>query len=208
MVSICIPSFRVPNPNLDRLLASLADHTSVPYETVVLDCEGESRGYTAPQNEAVAAADCGLIVAANDDVVIHGDWFAPLFDAMGRSLCATPDMTHYDGPQIFAPYFMMWWRDAWNELGGLDEQFIVWCSDIDLARRFADQGHMPVRVKLDPPIEHDPGATSRYAPEVQGPMNEAAWRDLCNYQTKWGVTAEVEKGRLAQWALGNIGWPP
>lgn len=208
-ISICIPTYRAPNENLDRLLRSLSVHTSIPYETVVLDCEGELRGYTVPQNEAVAAAKAKIIVAANDDVVVFNRWYAPLVSALlDGAACATPNMDHHDGPQVYAPYFMAWWIDAWNSLGGLDEQFTFWCSDIDLARRLVDSGELPARPYLNPPIVHNPGGTSRLEPEQHRAISDKTWEDLCNYQRKWGVSAEVDKGRLQQYALGNTGWPP
>ena len=112
---------------------------------------------------------------------------------MSAVWCATPDGSHTDGPQVFHPYAMFWRASAWAAIGGLDEQFVLWCSDIDIARRLVDAGHPPVKVKLLHPIIHALNATTELHPD----LGHVCVGDLERFRQKWGVDAESEKHRLA-----------
>jgi len=197
-ISICIPTFDRSQRRVDEAVASVCLYTQgYEWEIVILDCEGELRGYTEPMNEAMDAAKGEILVAMNDDVIAAPGWMSMLIGALhDGAWCATPDMTHTDGPQVFAPYCMAWWRCHWHEVGGLDSQFQWWCSDIDLARRLMDMGHPPVRVRLEPPIEHAIGSTAT-DPSHQATLNEWAAQDLDRFRKKWGEEAEREKVRMA-----------
>lgn len=195
-VSVCIPTFSAVLERVRITIEAVLTHTP-NCEVVVVDCQGEIRGYTTPQNEAMAAATASkYLIALNDDVIVSPGWYEHMRHVMHETgaACVTPDQTHTDGPQIFAPYCMMWKRKVWEELGGLDPQFEWWCSDIDLARRAVDAGYTPVRTVLPVNIEHQPG-TSSYDAD-RSALNEMALHDLDRFMRKWGVTAEQEKVRL------------
>lgn len=198
-VSVCIPSYVVDPLKQRVVLNAIEEHTgNYAVEVVVADCQGQLRGYTAPQNEAMAAARANVLVAMNDDVIVCRGWLDPLLQGLSETSawCATPDQTHTDGPQVFAPYCMAWKREGWEALDGLDERFKWWCSDIDIARRMMDAGHPPIRMMLPVPgIAHLSGVTAT-GPQ-QAPLIEMALQDLDRFREKWGVTAEQEKHRLA-----------
>ncbi len=180
----------------------MANHTFVPFEIVIADCEGELLGYTRPQNEAMAAAQADLLLAVNDDVEVATGWFEPLAKAVrAGAWCATPDMTHTDGPQVFHPYCSLWSREGWREVGGLDNRFVFWASDIDIARRLIDAGHPPAIVPLPESIRHQTGATATETRNAEW-MHETTRADLDRFREKWGVDAEQEKYRLR-----DIAWP-
>jgi GT2 family glycosyltransferase len=151
----------------------------------------------------MAAGRGAYLLCVNDDVEVSEGWFEPLLEALiDGAWCATPDMEHSDGPQIYAPYCALWRREAWHEMGGLDEQFRHWCSDIDMARRLVDAGHTPVKVKLPNPITHQTNGTAEEKPDIAGPVATMCADDLERFARKWGVTAEVEKYRLR-----DLVWP-
>lgn len=204
LLSVCIPTLDANNGRAARLVASAEKHTQLDsraWEVVVEDCHGELRGYTEPMNRAMERAKGRFLLSVNDDVVLADGWFQPLLMALalgqlrstGRPWCATPDATHTDGPQVFHPWCMLWRRESWVEIGGLDEQFVLWCSDIDIARRLVDAGHPPVKVKLPNAVTHELNATTSEHPE----LGQVCMGDLDRFRAKWGTSAEDEKHRLA-----------
>jgi hypothetical protein len=194
-ISICVPSRGSPE-RLFRLLGSARDFTAVDYEVVVVDCGREMRGYTATQNQAMAAGRGDFLLAVNDDVVLTPGWAEPLVAALeAGAWSSSPDMEHSDGPQFVAPYCWLWCREAWAAMGGLDEQFVHWCSDIDMGHRLADRGQMPVRIRLEQPIAHLAGEKP-HDQEVHSHFSAVVRGDLDRYRTKWGITAEEDKVRL------------
>ncbi len=195
-LSICVPAF--DNRNLPVLVDAVEAHTGhIDYELVVVHCGGRIRGYTAPQNQALKAGRGDFLLALNDDVIVTDGWIDPLL-AAGRAggWVVTPDGSHTDGPQVFHPYCLLWSRAAFAALRGYDEQFQVWCSDIDLARRLEQAGHPPVIVRLPVPIRHALNATTA-DPLISATVSAIAQADLKRYVQKWGADANDDKARLA-----------
>ena len=200
-VAICCPTFDARSTRAAEWISAVNEHTTISYRTVIGDCEGALLGYTRPMNAAMSAAiETGkhvpYLVAMNDDVHVTPGWLEMLLDPLIHELdvwCVTPDARHTDGPQVYHPWCMAWRTEAWQTIGGLDEQFVIWGSDIDLARRLVDAGHPPLKVPLPFPLAHALNATSQEHPEL-GPIAVA---DLDRFVQKWGVTAESEKYRLA-----------
>jgi GT2 family glycosyltransferase len=197
--SICIPTLKGYD-RLMRLLRSIEAHTPVDYEVVIVDSGSRVRGYTTPMNQALRAARGKFLLALNDDIEVSGGWIEPLLEQARAGVWAcTPDMTHTDGPQVFAPYCLCLRREAFEALGGLDERFVLWASDIDLARRLIEAGRPPVKVLLPNPIRHEVSATTGAHPEVAHICQE----DLERYREKWGVDANCDKAALvAQVGVG------
>lgn len=207
LISVCVPTYDGNSDSLDSLISSLFKHTSVSIEVIVVDCEKENLGYTKPQNLAMKNATTDILIASNDDVIVHEGWLQPMLNMLNVSgaWCVTPDMTEFDGPQVFAPYFMMWHRWTWEGIGGLDEQFVNWCSDIDIAYRLVELGKPPIRVRLPEAIEHVPGGTSRSNPEMVEQWNARCLEDLILFKRKWGIEAEEAKHELAE-RVGARSW--
>lgn len=127
-VSICIATLRNHSLHLTKLLLSIERNTTVPYEVIIVSGGGTVRGYTAPMNQALRAAVSPLVACLNDDVEVSEGWLEPLLErARAGAWAVTPDMTHTDGPQVYAPYCLLLRREALEQVGDLDEQFILWC---------------------------------------------------------------------------------
>ena len=104
LVSICVPTVRGYD-RLLRLLRSVEQHTHVDYEVVIVDNGSRPRGHTVPMNQALRAARGQYLIAMNDDIEVTAGWLEPLLAELERGTwVVTPDMTHTDGPQVFAPY--------------------------------------------------------------------------------------------------------
>jgi hypothetical protein len=212
LLSICIPTLNAGEP-YRRLVASIRAHTSHIDHEIVTVISGAVTGYTAPQNEAMSAGRGEFLVAMNDDVEVAPGWIDPLLahaqiwtpGAGPEAVCAwcvTPAEDQTGPVLLFAPHCMLWRADAWREIGGLDERFVHWASDLDLAMRLYQAGHPPVLVSLPEPVRHEVSATSR--PEL-GPICMA---DLNRFRAKWGVDTETAKHRMAElWAGGQLACP-
>lgn len=193
LVSLCIPTLS-GGEHYERLIASIREHTGhVDYEIVTVHSGGVT-GYTRPAAQAMAGGRGQFLVALNDDVEVAAGWIDPLLKrARDGAWCVTP-AEDQDGPVLlFAPHCMLWRAAAWRELGGLDERFVHWCSDIDVCRRLIEAGHPPALVSLPNPVHHAVSATS--SRHDLGPICAA---DLERYQQKWGCSAELDKHRLAE----------
>lgn len=193
LLSICIPTLAGGEP-YQHLLASIAEHTSHVDHEIVTVVSGAVTGYTRPASQAIAGGRGEFLVAMNDDVEVAAGWIDPLLDrARAGAWCVTP-AEDQDGPVLlFAPHCMLWRADAWQELGGLDERFVHWCSDIDLCRRMIEADHPPVLVSLPSPVRHEVSATSS-----QHNLGPICQEDLARYHQKWGVDCNEDKHRLAE----------
>lgn len=193
VLSICIPTLDAGEP-YQRCTQSIREHTGhVDYEIVTV-IGGGLRGYTQPMAQAMRAARGWYLLALNDDVEVAAGWIDPLLEqARAGAWCTTPAEDQNGPVLLFAPHCMLWHADAWRAIGGLDERFRHWASDIDLARRLHEAGHPPVLVPLPEPVRHQVSASS-HGPE----LGRICMEDLDRYQQKWGVSAEHDKHGLAE----------
>jgi GT2 family glycosyltransferase len=196
-VSICIPTLRGYS-NLLALLQSIERHTHVDYEVVIVDSGSRVRGFPVPMNQAMRAARGRVIVGLNDDVEVTPGWIEPLVAAIDAGAwMVSPDQTSTDGNQCFCGWCVAFSRTAlWCEDLWYDEQFGIWCTDVDLAKRLHEAGHPPVRVAIPEPLRHALNATTSQ-PAVQDVINDEAVADLDRYERKWGSRAETDKHALA-----------
>jgi GT2 family glycosyltransferase len=89
-------------------------------------------------------------------------------------------------------------RSVWDEIGGLDPRYQVYCSDSDFSLRCALVGHPCYRVwwPLVPHVEHQCMAD---APELDRAGLEE--RDAAAFLAKWGKSgAEMEAEALKRLA--------
>lgn len=84
-------------------------------------------------------------------------------------------------------------RDAWSELGGLDERFFFYFEDHDLCRRLAQAG-WSLAVCWDATAHHVQGGSSRRRDEQRWFVQHAASRSLYlrkHYPASWPLFAAV-----------------
>ena len=101
--------------------ASIAEHTAVPYEVIVVDnaspdasgalvrlrttgarfvFNAENRGFGGAMNQAVALATAPAVCLLNPDVVVGPGWIEPLLGALAaddRCAAVTPMLVNADG---------------------------------------------------------------------------------------------------------------
>lgn len=207
-VSICIPTLGIDLGPLAKLRASIARHTPLSYEVIIVDSGGTVRGFPVPMNQALRAARARTVVGLNDDCEVTEGWIEPLVDAVrAGAWVASPDQTSTDGNQCICGWCVAFDRFAlygsedadlapWESGLFYDEQFGIWATDVDLCKRLAEAGHPPVRVAIPNPLRHQLNATTS-RPEVQDFINDEAVVDLDRYEAKWGTRAEADKHALA-----------
>jgi N-acetylglucosaminyl-diphospho-decaprenol L-rhamnosyltransferase len=63
---------------------------------------------------------------------------------LGRSIAATAPLAGIDKDaqvDVLSGSFVMFSRAAWDEVGGLDERYFLYCEEVDLFYRLAQRGH-------------------------------------------------------------------
>lgn len=194
-VSICIPTL----DNYDKLhlmLKSIKDHTShVDYEVIIVDNGSKPRGYIHPQNTALHAAEGDILVAMNDDIIVGPGWLDPMIEHIERGgYVCFPDQSSTDGWQKICGWCIVFSREAFEELGGFDEIFDLWCGDIDLIKRCEVQGKPPVRIRLEQPLIHLDGGTNTIGnQEYRDYMDPTGQTDIHKYYQKWGTNPNEDK---------------
>lgn len=123
-------------------------------------------GWTAAVNAGIAAAQPGLIVLLNNDVLCHGPWIEQLenwFEQRQESsivgvLSRTdPECSH----ELLEGWCLVFRRSLWKRLGGFDERMKLYFSDTDFQARAVEDGtelcicNLPLR-HLGHQTAHDP----------------------------------------------------
>ncbi|MEM6475494.1 MAG: glycosyltransferase family 2 protein [Pseudomonadota bacterium] len=89
-----------------------------------------------------------------------------LSTAIGRSNNANPpsaDLQRDSMVDVLMGGFVMFRKSAWDEVGGLDERFFLYCEEVDLFYRLAQRGHSFWRVAGARGV-HDAGHGEAFSP--------------------------------------------
>lgn len=118
------PDMTLEPGSLDALLRGAAEHSdAAAWGGVTLDARGNP--------------DSGNAIAMPSMIE-----FASV--AIGRSLVGNRSMVGLDRDaqvDILTGGFVMFDRAAWDEVGGLDERFFLYCEEVDLFYRLAQKGY-------------------------------------------------------------------
>lgn len=197
LLSLCVPTLRGYD-DLTRFLRSVERWTShIDYEVIIVDSGSRTRGYTVPMNQALRTARGEIIMAFNDDVEVTEGWAEPMIEATRHTwgVCF-PDQSQLEGMQCICGTLMSFRGDFLGYWGGYDERYVIWCSDIDLAKFCHDIGSPPVRVRIPNLLIHHGSQTTKRMPEILPLLDEEAKLDLQRYQEKWGTSALEDKHGL------------
>lgn len=173
------------------------------------------RGWIASMNDAVPRTSGDVVLLLDDDVLLPAGLPAVLEQLLAlpnigvlswRSHGTNPGQSRVARPGMLQPatelaaYCMAFRRSLWDELGGLDPRYFIYCSDSDFCLRATLAGHPCYRV-FWPLVPHEEHACMKACPE----LDRAAYvqRDLAAYQAKWGRSgAEMEQEALRRLADG------
>ena len=131
----------------------------------------------------------------------------------GLSSLACPDVTKADANGMDVPSlsgaFMMLPRDLWEQLGGFDESFFMYCEETDLCHRVHQQGK-PVLITNESSIVHLVGSGSAFSAKrmlsmSRGAMHFARKHHSPLYVFATGLVRWVHNA--TRYALGLVGRP-
>lgn len=103
----------------------------------------------ATQTHASASAWGGVTLDRNDRPDLGNTVHVPALGEMasrvlGRSSAASAPLVGIDSDapvEVLSGSFVMFRRSAWDEVGGLDDRYFLYCEEVDLFYRLARRGH-------------------------------------------------------------------
>lgn len=146
---------------------SLEHHAKEPFELIVMDNGGESRGtlntdemipYAEAVNKAARLATKERLIILNNDITIRGDWQS----WMHAYPYAGPKLLRVEGVDYIEGWFISIEMDLWHLLNGFNERFRNSWEDVDLAWRLRRLDILPRRIEV--PVSHIWGATRHAHP--------------------------------------------
>lgn len=131
---------------------------------VVLKPEAVDRLMEATRTYPDAAAWGGVTLDRDDRPDLGNTVHIPSLREMasrvvGRSIAATTPLVGVDEDarvDVLSGSFAMFTRAAWDEVGGLDERYFLYCEEVDLFYRLGQRGHTFWRI-MNSRANHDVG---------------------------------------------------
>jgi GT2 family glycosyltransferase len=150
----------------------------------------ENGGYATAVNDGMAAATGDILVLGNNDLVFHTGWLDDLLSVLHEGFdiatCWTSDQRYILDDVIkeggkFGSLFAMK-REVYETIGGFDEQFRGYFSDLDYRRRVLDAGFR-IGMNHGLVVQHEAKATYKKT----DPNDDEYLRSMRLYEIKHGV---------------------
>lgn len=163
MISLIIPAYHMNKELYDTTINCLDSVWVDPIQLILI---AANQSYTVNVNNALKAAAGDVIVVGNNDLVFPDGWLAqllPLLDAgYDIATCWTSDQevkleNRVEEDAKFGSIFAMK-RKVYETIGGFDEQFKGYFSDLDYRQRAMNMGFR-IGKNLSLVIEHEAKAT-------------------------------------------------
>ena len=149
----------------------------------------ENRGFGPANNQGAEIVNGDILVFLSNDVIISGDYLAPIMKIAKGILYGAQIFSHDTGWNTFdriIPYVAGWCvvchRDTWREIGGWDERYVP-CDyeDIDLSLTAAQNG---IELKqLNLPLYHLSGQSAQ---NLTGGRLVITLNNHALFKQKWG----------------------
>lgn len=176
----------------------------------------ENCGMVAVMKLLLEEARGELVLQLDDDVLVPAGLITTMSHLLEqipnvgvlswRSLGRNPGQSRKSAVGFLEPatqlagYCMAYRRSVYDEVGGVDTRFRMYCSDSDFALRVCMAGHPCYRVWW-PLVPHEEHAAFSGGDFDRGGI---AARDLAAFQAKWGNTGEeMEKKALSKLRLAE-----
>ena len=186
LVSICIPTVEGNIALLKETVNGFIQHTPREQYELVISCN-EFRGYEIPVNWSLKEAKGDILLIANDDLCIAGEWLPPVLAALEDKKVGivAHKLACLNGGKFAAFWFVAIPRKVLDEVGLLDENYNTFTSDQDYCHRVRKAGYEIRFIEL-PMVAHK-GCQTTYKLE-DGDDRKRYGREL--FARKWGKTPE------------------
>src|SRR5690606_3536670 len=171
--------------------------------------------YNRFANEGIRMGSAPWVMVANSDLEFGDDWLQPLIDA-GQPLVSPVSETEprqaklprnesgYENGKHFSGWCFMMSREFWEQIGGLDEDFVFWCADdsvIEQAKKAGVKPTLVVRSRVKHLISQTVGGRGHTAND---PMDgDLTWRMVELFNAKYGATKFRSDQRYIAWRRAN-----
>ena len=161
--------------------------------------------YNRRANTGAGLGTAPWIIIANNDLTFHDNWLIPMLAAnhpvvspknpgdSRQQHLSTNTIGDINGTHLSGWCYMMR-RELWYEIGGLDEDFTMWCSDDALIEQLKPHGIQPMLV-TDAHVTHLVSATLRDHPD----RDELTWGQVEHFNRKYHAKKFADDPRYHAW---------
>jgi len=150
-VEIIILKYKAPEIE-KKCLGLIIDHTDVPYKLTFYDNRQNHPNMAKIWNRLIKESTCDVVLVMDTDAFVTSNWIRPLVDCARRDECGiaypvsgnsmTSPAHHkefgsrlHDVSEHCTGYCFAMRKKVWEELGGFDEDFLVFGQDSDMCER-------------------------------------------------------------------------
>lgn len=154
----------------------------------------KNSGYSKAANTGLEVATGDILIVGNNDLIFPDKWIeqlvTPIEEGYDIATCWTSDQTdvkrkdEIENDAKFGSLFAMK-RTVYEQLGGFDEQFRGYFSDLDYRHRALDEG-LKIGKNLSLVVEHEAKATYKETDPDDSEFQKAK----ILYEIKWGYNED------------------
>ncbi len=200
-LSVVVPTLDVTSARCTRLVNSLREYTSVPYQIILVDNGNAPQGFSTPVNTAIRGCNTDYIAVINDDVEVDDNWWMPLQKKLDQGAQVVFPRTKQGTRLDFSAWCFAMTKGSVARLSVSTESFYnealkIWYQDTDLLLRMKLQGIRPEFVP-ESTISHGFSETLR-TPDIvlSAWINRTIDRDRETFNTYWQNISETP-GKLS-----------
>ena len=192
LFDIVIPTLNVKEAALT--VEGLQTHATYANNYIIMDNSGNPQGYIKPCNMGARAGNCEWVAFINDDITMRTyEWDEIIARATTDAVCVCPTTPNEEN-MVINGWFLLLKREYINTYGwAFDPQFVLYCGDVDLARRLKDDGYTPKFVE-GLQVDHAYSRTTSI-PSVAAWATQEMRYDIARYRNKWQSDPNYDKVR-------------
>jgi hypothetical protein len=164
-------------------------------------------------NAGAGEGQAPWIMFANNDLEFGDDWLHPLLNAGNpvvspinpgdpRQAHISQNTAGYSNGTHLSGWCFMMRRDIWYAIGGLDEDFILWCADDATIEQLKPLGVAPMLVPASR-VTHKTSVTLHSQDDAR--QDELTWAMVDLFNHKYGANKFAGDGRYQAWKQRNSG---
>jgi GT2 family glycosyltransferase len=165
--------------------------------------------YNRTANTGIRSGKAQWVVVANNDLLFHDGWLDALLRANLPVMSpVSPNLRHQARYRVNTPGFatgvhfsgwcFMMKRSVWEEIGGLDEDFVFWCADDATIEQVKAIGITPVLVPRSK-VEHLVSKTIGPGAGRAEDKGDLTWAMIRKFEDKYGPHGLNKDPRYLKW---------